>query len=87
MSEDEMIGDVVNLGNDYEITIKHLAETIIQTFDTDSEITYEPLPEDDPSRRRPDLTKAQRLLDFEPEVGLEAGLRKTFEYFEGEVKY
>lgn len=86
MKKDKMKGDVVNLGNDQEITIKQLAETIIETYDTESEITYEPLPEDDPSRRRPDLSKAKRILDFEPAVDLETGLRKTIEYFEGELE-
>ena len=86
MSEDEMTGDVVNLGNSYEITIKQLAEIIIEIYDTDSEITYEPLPEDDPSRRRPDLSKAERIFDFEPSVALENGLEKTINYFESEIE-
>lgn len=86
MREDDMAGNVVNLGNDHEITIKQLAETIREIYDTESDITYEPLPEDDPGRRRPDLSKAKRLLNFDPSVALEDGLRKTIKYFEGEIE-
>lgn len=86
MKEDEMAGNVVNLGNDYEISIKQLAETIIEIYDTDSEITYEPLPEDDPCRRRPDLSKSKRILNFEPTVDFEKGLHQTIEYFVSEIK-
>ncbi|VTT88168.1 dTDP-glucose 4,6-dehydratase [Halorubrum sp. DM2] len=85
MSEDEMKGDVVNLGNEHEITIKQLAEAVLRTYDAESEITYKSLPEDDPSRRRPDLSKAERVLDFEPTVKLETGLQKTIKYFEEQI--
>ena len=75
-------GDVVNLGNEYEITILELAETVLELHDTTSDITYEPLPEDDPTRRQPDLTKARKLLDFEPSVDLQTGLKRTIEQFD-----
>jgi UDP-glucuronate decarboxylase len=74
-------GEVVNIGKENEITIKNLAETIIELFDTESTITYKPLPEDDPSRRRPDVTKANRLLDWDATVDLETGLERTFKEF------
>jgi UDP-glucuronate decarboxylase len=74
-------GEVVNLGNEHEVSIMDLAETILTACDTESDISYEPLPEDDPERRRPDLSKARRLLDFDPTVGLETGLERTVEYF------
>lgn len=70
-------GEVVNLGNSNEVTIRTLAEEVIELFDGESEIVYEPLPEDDPKRRRPDIGKARRLLDWEPTIGLEEGLDRT----------
>jgi UDP-glucuronate decarboxylase len=70
-------GRVVNLGRENEITIRTLAERIIDVCDSESEITYQPLPEDDPRRRRPDIDRARSLLDWEPEVGLDEGLRRV----------
>ncbi len=84
MNTDNLGGEVVNLGNDKEITIRRLAEQIINSFDTESKIEYQELPEDDPSRRQPDLSKAKRLLDWEPEISLNDGLSKTHEYFVNE---
>ena len=75
-------GDVVNLGNNREITILELAEVILDICDTSSGITHEPLPEDDPARRRPDLTKASERLGFDPEIDLETGLEQTLDWFE-----
>lgn len=86
MGAEELQGDVVNLGNETEVTIKELAETVLTICDCESGITYESLPEDDPSRRRPDLSKAKRILDFEPTVDLEAGLQKSITYFEERVE-
>lgn len=71
----------VNLGNPGEFTIKQLAEKIIELTDSKSKLVYQDLPKDDPVRRRPDITKAQELLDWGPTVELEAGLKKTIEYF------
>lgn len=85
METEGLQGDVVNLGSEQEITILNLAETILDVCETASGITHEPLPEDDPSRRRPDLTKARRVLDFEPSVDLETGLERTIDYFEDEI--
>lgn len=81
MNTEGLQGDVVNLGNDHEITILDLAETILKVCDTESGITHEPLPEDDPGRRRPDLSKARRILDFEPTVDLRDGLTQTVDHF------
>lgn len=86
MDVEEMEGDVVNLGSDQEITIKTLAEIVLDIYDTESEITYKPLPEDDPSKRRPDLSKARDLLDYETSVDLCDGLEKTFDFFEARVE-
>ena len=71
----------VNLGNPSEMTIKELAETIIQITGSKSEIIYYPLPEDDPKVRQPDIRRAKELLGWEPQVSLEEGLRATIEWF------
>ncbi|ADQ67271.1 NAD-dependent epimerase/dehydratase family protein [Halogeometricum borinquense] len=75
-------GEVVNVGNTDEVTIFELAELILEIVDTDSDITYEPLPEDDPKIRRPDISKATGMLDWEPTIGLEKGLKRTIEAFD-----
>ncbi len=71
----------VNLGNPQEITILEFAERIRRLTGTASTIEHRPLPEDDPKQRRPDITKARTLLQWEPQVPLEDGLRATIEYF------
>jgi dTDP-glucose 4,6-dehydratase len=67
----------VNIDNPGEFTILELAETILRVTGSSSEIVYEALPQDDPTVRRPDITLAQRLLDWEPTVELDEGLRLT----------
>jgi dTDP-glucose 4,6-dehydratase len=71
----------VNLGNPYEMTIREFAERIRRITGSSSRIVSLPLPEDDPRQRRPDITKARRLLDWEPRVSLEDGLQLTVDYF------
>ena len=71
----------VNLGNPQEVTVLELAETIIRLAGSKSEIIHRELPADDPRQRRPDITRAQNLLGWQPEVGLEDGLARTLEYF------
>jgi dTDP-glucose 4,6-dehydratase len=73
----------VNLGNPREMTILEFAEHIRALTGTKSEIIYQPLPEDDPKQRRPDITKAKSVLGWEPRVSLEDGLRETVKYFQG----
>jgi dTDP-glucose 4,6-dehydratase len=75
----------VNLGNPTETTILQFAEKIKALTGSKSEIVFRPLPEDDPKVRQPDITRAKRLLGWEPKVGLEEGLKKTIEYFKGKV--
>jgi dTDP-glucose 4,6-dehydratase len=75
------VTEPVNLGNPDEITIKEFAEEIIAVTDSDSDITYEPLPADDPQVRQPDITRAREVLGWEPAVGRREGLRRTLEYF------
>ncbi|HSS60983.1 MAG TPA: UDP-glucuronic acid decarboxylase family protein [Candidatus Limnocylindrales bacterium] len=71
----------VNLGNPEEVTVLELAETILRLAGSKSRIDHRQLPVDDPKQRRPDITRARRLLGWQPEVGLEDGLRRTLEYF------
>ena len=76
----------VNLGNPAEMTILEFARTIQRLFGAGAEIEYKPLPEDDPKKRRPDITKATQLLNWEPKVPLEQGLRETIAYFRGKTE-
>ncbi|WP_410220058.1 UDP-glucuronic acid decarboxylase family protein [Pedobacter sp.] len=71
----------VNIGNPDEITIKQFCEEIIKLTGTDQKIVYKPLPQDDPKQRRPDITKAKELLNWEPKVNRAEGLKITYEYF------
>ena len=84
-SPDNFIGPV-NLGNPDEFTIKELAEKVIEMTNSKSKITYLPLPQDDPLRRRPDISLAKEKLDWEPKIKLEQGLKKTIEYFDNLLK-
>jgi dTDP-glucose 4,6-dehydratase len=71
----------VNLGNPAEMTILEFAQHIQRLTGTRSSIVFRPLPEDDPRQRRPDISKAQTLLGWEPKVSLDEGLRPTIDYF------
>lgn len=71
----------VNLGNPDEITIREFAEEIIKLTGTKQKIVYKPLPENDPKQRRPDITKARELLNWEPKINRAEGLKRTYEYF------
>jgi nucleoside-diphosphate-sugar epimerase len=74
-------GQVVNLGNPNEKTIMELATIIKGLTNSNSEIVFEELPQDDPKSRRPDITRAKELIGWEPKIGLEEGLNKTINYF------
>jgi dTDP-glucose 4,6-dehydratase len=71
----------VNLGNPQEMTIREFAESIRKAVGTDTRIVHEPLPEDDPKRRQPDIGRARALLAWEPSVTLEEGIAQTIAYF------
>jgi dTDP-glucose 4,6-dehydratase len=79
MSSDERYP--VNLGNPREMTILQFAECISELMGNKLPIVHQPLPEDDPKRRQPDISKARSVLGWEPKVSLEDGLRQTVEYF------
>jgi nucleoside-diphosphate-sugar epimerase len=74
------VGEVINLGNPDERTIIDLAKLIKEIVGSSSNIIFEELPEDDPKSRKPDISKAKRLLDWTPRVSLKEGLKKTIDY-------
>jgi len=71
----------VNIGNPNEFTILECAKVVLKVTGSKSQIRCEPLPQDDPKQRRPDITKARHLLDWEPKIDLETGLRLSLDYF------
>jgi UDP-glucuronate decarboxylase len=73
----------VNIGNPDEHTVLALARRIIELVGSSAEVQFAPLPADDPTQRQPDISLARRLLDWEPAVGIDAGLRRTIDYFRG----
>ena len=75
----------VNIGNPDEFTILECAQMVLKVTGSKSEIRYEPLPQDDPKQRRPDITKARQLLQWDPKIDLETGLRKSLDYFKKAV--
>jgi dTDP-glucose 4,6-dehydratase len=74
-----------NIGNPQELTILEFAERVRKLVGTNTPINFHPLPQDDPKQRCPDITKAKRILKWEPKVNLEAGLQTTYEYFKDKV--
>jgi len=82
----EGIYEPINLGNPMPINMKELAEEIIALTGSKSQITYLPLPADDPLTREPDITKARKLLNWEPKKPRDDGLRKTVSYFQEKLK-
>lgn len=85
LPESEGRDAVVNVGNPTEMTIEELAETVLDVVDTDSDITREPRPDGDPAIRKPDISRAKRLLDWEPRVGIETGVERVAEKYREEL--
>jgi UDP-glucuronate decarboxylase len=77
---DEVIGPI-NLGNPNEFTIRELAETVIRLTCSKSKMIFRPLPADDPTQRKPDISMAKKILKWEPKIQLEEGLIQTIDYF------
>ncbi len=84
-SADDITGPI-NLGNPGEFTIRELAELVIELTGSSSRIVTKPLPQDDPKQRRPDITKARQVLDWQPQVPLRQGLIKAIAYFDNLLK-
>ncbi len=81
MNTDTGVTGPINLGNPGEFTIKELAELVIEMTGTSSKLVQKPLPQDDPRKRKPDITRARNTLGWEPQVKLRDGLEKTIAYF------
>lgn len=80
-SSDEITGPI-NLGNPYEISVRDIAQLIINLTSSSSKLLYKEVPQDDPKRRKPDISLAKSLLGWKPTIMLEEGLKKTIKYFE-----
>ncbi len=83
--EEKAEGEVLNLGNEDEISVLELAHTVMEVVGKECEIAFRPLPQDDPRRRRPDIGKARRLLGWEPVTPLREGLRSTLPWFKEQL--
>lgn len=86
METGEDVPGPVNLGNPNEFTVRELAEQVVRLTNSVSEIVQEPLPQDDPKQRQPDIAKAKRDLGWEPKIELADGLPRTIDYFRAFVK-
>lgn len=85
-SNDDITGPI-NIGNPGEFTIKELAEKVISMTGSNSEIVYKPLPQDDPTQRKPDIELARQILGWEPHIALAEGLEKTIAYFRNNIEF
>jgi len=74
-----------NIGNPTEFTILECAQAVLEVTGSKSELRFEPLPQDDPTRRKPDISKAKRVLDWEPKVSLREGLKLSLDFFRSKV--
>ena len=86
MATPDDITGPINLGNPQEIPIIEVATLVIRMTRSRSKIIFKPRPENDPLRRQPDITKAKKLLGWEPKIGLEVGLDRTISYFDQLLK-
>jgi UDP-glucuronate decarboxylase len=84
-TDDEVLGPI-NIGNPVEKSVGTLAEKIVAMAQSNSRITYQDIPQDDPKRRKPDISEASRLLDWTPSTDLELGLQQTIGYFRSKVE-
>jgi UDP-glucuronate decarboxylase len=84
MNTDNTVHGPVNIGNPSEFTMIQLAKKILDSVDTTSSLIFKPLPIDDPKQRKPDITLAKKLLNWQPTVGLDDGLQKTIDYFKSQ---
>ena len=80
MEQDETVGPV-NIGNPVEFTIRELAEQVLEKVGSSSKLVEMPLPSDDPTQRKPDISLARQVLGWEPKIQLAEGLERTIPYF------
>ena len=85
-SPDDVTGPM-NMGNPGEFTIRELAEKVVALTGSASKIVCEPLPDDDPRQRRPDISLARKCLGWEPRIALEHGLKQTIAYFDALMRH
>jgi dTDP-glucose 4,6-dehydratase len=83
--DSDVVGQPVNIGNPNEFTVRELADLVLEVTGADTEIVHEPLPVDDPTQRRPDITLARTRLGWEPQVQLREGLTRTAEHFRAQL--
>ena len=84
MEQDDTVGPV-NIGNPVEFTIRELADRVLSKIDTNSKVVEEPLPSDDPTQRKPDISLAQKVLGWNPGIELSVGLDRTIPYFKTRI--
>ena len=75
----------VNIGNPVEMTVLEIAQMIVEISGSESEMVFEPLPEDDPKRRCPQISRAREVLGWEPRIGAREGLQRTLSWFSGQL--
>jgi dTDP-glucose 4,6-dehydratase len=75
----------VNVGNPQELTVREIAELIVEISGSESEMVFEPLPEDDPKRRCPEISRAREVLGWEPRIPVREGLQRTLSWFAGQL--
>jgi UDP-glucuronate decarboxylase len=83
MKTDDEVTGPINIGNPKEFSMRQLADLVLEMTGSSSELVNQPLPQDDPKQRQPDISEARELLGWEPKVQLETGLRSTIDYFKG----
>lgn len=86
MESDQATGEIINVGNPNEYTVLEVAQLVKRLIDSPSVITFHPLPQDDPKVRRPIIDKAQKLLEWEPQIDLEEGLIRTIEAYKKQLE-
>ena len=82
MNTDDDFTGPMNIGNPDEFTIQEIAEKIVELTNSNSQIVFKPLPEDDPKQRKPDISIAKEKINWEPKISLNDGLKQTINYFE-----
>jgi UDP-glucuronate decarboxylase len=85
LTADKPIESPINIGNPGEFTMLELAEKVVRITNSTSKIVFEPLPQDDPRQRKPDISLAKKILGWEPLIDLEQGIQLTTEYFKREL--